>query len=67
MASVVSQATWELCRQGFPSIAHEAKTHWRRGETYTPSLHCGLTSHLVRIIELCNQEAMAISESRPQR
>jgi hypothetical protein len=56
MTSAQSQALWELCRQGLPSIADEAAECWDRGLHFQLQYPVRLARSLEALIEQCNWE-----------
>ena len=50
------QATWELCRQGFPLIADEAAAQWETGKAFELDLPVCVPREVEHLIDQCNWE-----------
>lgn len=52
-----TQATWELCRLGYPLVADEAEKSWENGAMLTLERTVKIPRALAHLIERCNFEA----------
>ena len=57
-----SQAIWEICRQGFPLVAEEAKNLWERGATFQPDGAIPLPRSVRRLVDRCNWEITQLGQ-----
>ncbi len=51
-----ARAVWELCRQGFHSVAAEAEAAWSKGQGYKLSEPLPLARELMELIRIANWE-----------
>ncbi len=63
MTPTQSQAVWELCREGLPSLADEAADCWERGVQFAlqPGIH--IARGLEALIEQANWEVERVEEA----
>jgi hypothetical protein len=59
MTPYQDKAVWELCRQGFHSIAAEAERAWARGEGFEPATQFPLAPTIMEFIRIANWETTA--------
>lgn len=52
-----SQASWELCRLGYPLIADAAEKHWENGEVLRLDRNVKIPRRLEQLLAHCNDEA----------
>jgi hypothetical protein len=59
------RAAWELCRQGYPTLADEAEDRWRAGQPYQLDSHTQAPRALWLLIDQCNYEVAVFRNSGP--